>query len=64
MYVVKDRNSCFVLYCSPQTNRRDETRRVSITSVSSAGVRGPVFASFPSSAVFQMTPVHQPTRRN
>ena len=32
--------------CPPQTNRRDETRRVSTMSVSSADVRGPVFASF------------------
>ena len=33
-------------YCPPQTYRRDETRRVSTMRFSSAGVRGPVFASF------------------
>ena len=32
--------------CPPQTYRRDETRRVSTMKFSSAGVRGPVFASF------------------
>ena len=51
-----------------QTNRHYETRRISTTIVSSAEMRGPVFASFfgsfQSSAVFLMASANQPTRRN